>query len=91
MISPICKGATSLFRSETRVAGFFIQVATLRAAPYRTFSSNTANSATMASVQQTAVRKRAVGKKFVIACDGEFRVDSWPQNDCTDKLQELGW
>jgi len=77
MINSLFKNITSLFRAETRASVVVIRAATPRAAPYRSFTSKTVRPSTMASVQQTTVRKRVVGKKFVIACDGESRVASF--------------
>lgn len=60
MIGSVFKRATRIFRTTNLHSNVVVGA----------FSS-TVDSAAMASVQETQVAKRVVGKKFVIACDGE--------------------
>jgi putative methionine-R-sulfoxide reductase with GAF domain len=75
MIGSIFKRATRIFRTTNLHSNVVVGAFSSRAEPTRNFSS-TVDSAAMASVQETQVVKRVVGKKFVIACDGESHIVS---------------
>jgi hypothetical protein len=70
MIGLISRHSTIFFRPQSQISRIAIGVAFVRAGFWRKFSSNTVTSI-MASSQQAVRPKRKVGKKFVIACDGE--------------------
>ena len=74
MISLIFQRTTSAFFAEAQVSKAFIRASFSRAELRRYFTANTANLAAMSATQQNAVPKRTVGKKFVIACDGEYHL-----------------
>jgi hypothetical protein len=91
MISLIFRRTKSVFRAETQVPKAVIQASFSRAEPRRNFTSSTVTLAAMSSGQQNTVPKRAVGKKFVIACDGEFHLISRFSKRDADSSKELGW
>jgi hypothetical protein len=70
MIGSIFKRATRVFRTTNQRSYIVVGASSSGAEPQRYFSS-TVDRAAMASVQETSAPKRSVGKKFVIACDGE--------------------
>lgn len=70
MIGSIFKRATRVFRTTNQHSNVVVGASSSGAEPQRYFSS-TVDRAAMASVQKTSAPKRTVGKKFVIACDGE--------------------
>lgn len=74
MIGLISRHSTSTFRASSQVPRIAIGVAFAKPQP-RYFTSHTVSSPIMSSAQQAAVPKRKVGKKFVIACDGEPLID----------------
>jgi hypothetical protein len=70
MIGSIFKRATRVFRTTNQHSNIVVGAFSSRAEPLRNFSS-AVDPAAMASAQGTQVPERIVGKKFVIACDGE--------------------
>lgn len=91
MISLIFRRTTSVFRAETQGPKAIIRASFSRAEPQRNFTSSTVILAAMSSGQQNTVPRRAVGKKFVIACDGEFHLISRFLKRDADSSKELGW
>jgi hypothetical protein len=91
MISLIFRRTKSAFRAETLGPKAVIRASFSRAEPRRNFTSSTVILAAMSSDQQNTVPKRAVGKKFVIACDGEFHLISRSSRRDADSSKELGW
>jgi hypothetical protein len=71
MIGLLSRQSIRAFRVESRVSRIAVAVVFARPEPRRYFTSTTVSSTIMASTQQVAPPNRKVGKKFVIACDGE--------------------
>jgi hypothetical protein len=84
MIGLIFKRTPSVFRTGDQRSNILIGAAFSRADARRNFTSNTLIPVAMSSVQQAAAPKRAVGKKFVIACDGESHMISRSSKSDTD-------
>jgi hypothetical protein len=77
MIGLIFKRTTSVFRTGNQRSNILLGAAFFSGAnARRNFTSNTVIPVAMSSVQQATAPKRAVGKKFVIACDGELHMIS---------------
>ena len=71
MIGLFFKRTTRILSAEISVSKVVIGVALVETRSRRSFGSKIVPPATMNSTQQLPNQKRAVGKKFVVACDGE--------------------
>ncbi len=75
MIGSVFKRATRILRATKLQSNIVVGAFSSRAELTRNISS-AVDPAAMVSVQETQVARRVVGKKFVIACDGESHVVS---------------